>query len=399
MSAPHVLVVPAEHFVTGSMPLGGIFQYHQAIALDRAGFEVGVLNVGVISPRFLFRRYRYRPRERLGGVMVFRDLRRSVRLQRRIDPERAIARRLDMGLELFEAYRRERGLPDVVHAHDVLYSGTLANEIRRRHGVQFVVTEHSSVILRHGLDGAHARAAARTVAGASALTAVSAALGAALEASLGLGPGTVEVLPNVLDPEFPPAELPARDGGRPRVFLTVGSLDDNKDHATMIRAFASAFPGDERLRIVGSGPNRSPLCRLAARQKVGSRVELLGRLDRGAVRREMLKADCFVLSSRAETFGVVLIEALSCGLPVVATRAGGPADIVTDANGLLVEPDDPVALAGALRDFTARHREFDREAIRRDCLDRFGAGAFVARARALYDRATASTRQTLEERP
>ena len=122
-----------------------------------------------------------------------------------------------------------------------------------------------------------------------------------------------------------------------------------------------------------------------------NQVHFLGHLSRELVRQEMLNADCFVLSSLVETFGVVLIEALACGLPVVATRCGGPQDMVHPGNGLLVEPDDASSLSLALEQIVARADEYRPEQLREDCLRRFGPAAFVARATALFENAIGRT--------
>jgi len=124
-------------------------------------------------------------------------------------------------------------------------------------------------------------------------------------------------------------------------FLSVGSLDKNKDHQLLISGFAAHFRGRQaRLRIAGDGPLRRTLISQTARLGISHQVEFLGRMPREEVWREMARADCLVLTSRYETFGVVLIEALACGTPVVATKVGAAAEIVTAESGYLVNPDD-----------------------------------------------------------
>jgi hypothetical protein len=97
--------------------------------------------------------------------------------------------------------------------------------------------------------------------------------------------------------------------------------------------------------------------------------------------------DVFVLPSNSETFGVVLIEALACGKPVVATDCGGPRDIVTGpAVGVLCPPRDEPALANALRDVAQRLPQFDRQHIRRQALERFDYFQLAARLADEYER-------------
>jgi glycosyltransferase involved in cell wall biosynthesis len=112
-------------------------------------------------------------------------------------------------------------------------------------------------------------------------------------------------------------------------------------------------------------------------------VSFLGAIPRDVVRDSMWAANCFVLPSHAENFGVVLIEALSTGLPVISTRCGGPEDIITDEVGLLLRPGDEEGLADAL--WTMRHRPAHApEAVRANAISRFGYAAVGARLRDYY---------------
>jgi glycosyltransferase involved in cell wall biosynthesis len=93
-----------------------------------------------------------------------------------------------------------------------------------------------------------------------------------------------------------------------------------------------------------------------------------------------------VLPSRYETFGVALVEAMATGLPVVATRCGGPEDIVTEETGRLVPATDPDALAEALRTLRTDWTAYDPDHIREHVLDRYGPEPFVRRTRSFYRR-------------
>ena len=94
-------------------------------------------------------------------------------------------------------------------------------------------------------------------------------------------------------------------------------------------------------------------------------------------------ADAFVLPSRHESFGVVCIEALATGLPVLATRCGGPEDIVDDTNGVLVPIENSHALAEGLE--RVMLQEWDSTAIRTVFLHRYSTRAVSTAIRQLYD--------------
>ncbi len=130
------------------------------------------------------------------------------------------------------------------------------------------------------------------------------------------------------------------------VYLFVGRLVRQKAVDVLLPAFAQQESGV--LILAGDGENRAQLVAQAAALGITSRVFFLG--VRHDVPSLMKSADCFVLPSRWEGFGVVLAEALACGLPVVATTVDGIREVVEDGvSGILVSSEDVEALAGALR--------------------------------------------------
>jgi glycosyltransferase involved in cell wall biosynthesis len=152
-----------------------------------------------------------------------------------------------------------------------------------------------------------------------------------------------------LDPDFfacPPRE---RDG----VFrvLAIGRLVPIKGYPQLLDAIRSVSrTGVEcRLRVVGDGPMRAELAELASRPSPPVRVEWLGPQAPAAVREELRHADVLAVSSFMEGTPVVLMEAMAAGVPVVATRVGGVAELIEDGrNGLLVTPGSVDALSRAL---------------------------------------------------
>ncbi|MHB2025409.1 MAG: glycosyltransferase [Elusimicrobiota bacterium] len=134
------------------------------------------------------------------------------------------------------------------------------------------------------------------------------------------------------------------------VFLNAGTLDGQKDQATLLRAFSLARKSIQcRLMILGAGPLEQELKALAERLGVAADTAFLG--FQGNPFKFMAKADAFALASRYEGFGLVLAEAMACGVPVVSTRCPyGPEEIITDgADGLLVPVADARALALAMQ--------------------------------------------------
>ena len=146
--------------------------------------------------------------------------------------------------------------------------------------------------------------------------------------------------------------------------LSVGSLKAVKNHALLLRAFAPlANAGEAVLAIVGTGPEEDAIKALASELGLGDRLRLPGF---SATPGDWYHtADAFALSSDYEGFGNVLVEALHCGLPIVATDCPyGPAEILERGRwGRLVPPGDEAALTQALR--AAISGDSDRSALRR----------------------------------
>jgi glycosyltransferase involved in cell wall biosynthesis len=131
-----------------------------------------------------------------------------------------------------------------------------------------------------------------------------------------------------------------------RLVVAVGRLVEQKNHALAIRALAD-LPGIA-LAIVGEGPLRAELERVADETGVGDRVVLAG--ARPDARGVIAAADAVVLPSRWEGLPLVALETLASGTPLVATAVRGTRELVRDGvNGVLVTPDEPRALADGLR--------------------------------------------------
>lgn len=182
------------------------------------------------------------------------------------------------------------------------------------------------------------RAAHRVVANSSA--------GAERLQQEGVATSKVQVIPNGID--LSSFSLPRRCQRR-RIVATVANLRQEKGHDVLLRAAAlvRAQVPDARFRIIGDGPQRDALRRLAESLKVMDIVEFLGhREDVGSL---LATSDLYAFPSRTEAFPNGLIEGMAAGLPVVASGVGGMLELVEPRhNGLLVAPDDEQALAAAL---------------------------------------------------
>ena len=233
---------------------------------------------------------------------------------------------------------------DVVHAHSILPPGHAVHLGRRR---------AARVVSTHGPDIIHVAQASRPARWATAATLRDADLVLANSAwaerrcrELAGAPISTEVVH--LGADLP--ALPDRRLERPTL-VTVAHLVSRKRHAVVLHALA-ALPADRRpdYLIIGDGPGREPLARMAAGLGLNGSVRFAGQLPHEQALAETARCHLFVMPGVEEPFGVAFVEAMAAGLPAIGARGeGGPDDIAAAGPGLvLVPPDDHAALAGEI---------------------------------------------------
>ena len=169
----------------------------------------------------------------------------------------------------------------------------------------------------------------------------------------GVAPSAIRVVPLGLDVRRWRAALAGVKAHQHEhiVILSVGRMYPRKNHAALLRAAALLAPRFPQLRIhlVGDGPERRSLLRLARRLGLGQVVRFLGQLPFRALVEEYAASDIFCLPSLQEGFGIVFAEAMTAGMPIVALSAGAVPEFVTHGvNGFLAPPGDDAALGEAL---------------------------------------------------
>jgi glycosyltransferase involved in cell wall biosynthesis len=168
------------------------------------------------------------------------------------------------------------------------------------------------------------------------------------------------------------------------IFVSAGRLVPQKDHETMIRALAiHRRHGNGRLIILGSGPRGEALSDLVGRLNLTDVVDFLG--FRTNALPFFRQADVFLLSSRCEGFGNVIVEALGCGTPVISTRCEhGPTEILDNGRyGVLVEPQNPAALAEAMDQVATLRERFPADMLRQRA-EEFSYAACASRYMAMF---------------
>lgn len=381
MTSRHLLFIPSW-YPTASAPVSGVFFRDQARLLQQGGYRVGV----VFAETRPWRQFGWRAfGSGLGattlldeeGVTTARSALLNV-VSRRWRARRWVAETI----RLAEVYASSHGYPDVLHAQSTLWAGTAALLLARRWRKPLVITEHSTAFLR-GLVTPWER---RWIREACALPTRTLAVGPALADALAAvaGGALPAVIPNVVEAEF--FEAPTVDPTRTVDILCVALLEPKKGIDILLEAVAELHrhtPG-LRVRVIGGGPALPSLLARRASLGLDHVVAFTGSCGRGEVRAAMRTARLFVLPSRVETFGLVLAEAMASGLPVVATRCGGPEAFVRPPFGWLVPPEDGSQLASAIGEALAASKRVGGAGPRAYALAEFGPDVFRARMEQVY---------------
>ncbi|MCZ2223441.1 MAG: glycosyltransferase [Chitinophagales bacterium] len=290
------------------------------------------------------------------------------------------------GLMAYKTYVSLYGKPDIIHAHSrFLVGGLIANEILNKFKIPYILTEHSSFYERNLVSSFEYTLASKVINDAKVWITVSPQLGNFIRSKKLSLNKTFRYVPNVLDSEFENVSL-SHNAENSFTFIHIASLDDNKAQHILLKAFAQAFKTNTKyfLKIAGSGKDEQFLKQLSKELNIENQVVFLGQLSRDEIKTVLSTSNAFVLSSMYETFGVVLIEALAFGLPIIATKCGGPENIVNENNGYLVPVNDVEAFADAMKKMVANYSSFNLEIIRQDCLNRFGSKQFGLTMKSIY---------------
>ncbi len=384
----HVVILPSW-YPTAENPTSGVFFREQARALKRAGHRVGVVACALrplkLLARGLGKLSHGVSKENDEGIPTYRDY--GYKWMPYV-PRGNSFLWLRSGVRVFKEYVSDFGKPDILHAHCALYGGTLAAHIKRKCRIPYVITEHSSAYARGLIRQWEKTLVLEAFGQADARIFVSPSFGRLVEESFGTAVSPWRWIPNFVKGRFSnvPLDRPPVHQQREFVFLNIASMTEKKRQRNLLLAFAETFKEQEntRLHVAGDGPLKEDLLRLAGDLGISKQVCFLGTLSQDEVLDSIRQSDVLVLSSHYETFGVVLIEALACGKPVIATACGGPECIVNKKNGLLVAPGDVNKLADAMLQIKHNVAEYDPRHIRQDCLARFGEKAVVTQLSELY---------------
>jgi len=298
---------------------------------------------------------------------------------------------------------------DVLHAHYALPHALSAIVARSaaatdatRPAPRVVTTLHGTDITIVGSDPSYAPLTQYLISASDAATAVSESLAKDTERHFCTKTTTscsIDVIPNFVDVErFHPGAGRRRTPGGPAEAVHVSNFRAVKRVPWLVEAFAKAARGtSSRLTLIGDGPDRAPSERLARELGIEANVRFLGMRD--SLPELLAPADVFLLTSREESFGLSALEAMACGVPVVATSVGGVPEVVEpEQNGLLAPADDQDAYAELLHELLVDRERATAmgERARRFAVESYSRDRVVSQYERLYRRVLESEARTAQ---
>lgn len=264
-----------------------------------------------------------------------------------------------MWRKLFSKAEKEQGMPDVIHIHYPGMNGSPAvvAEYQKR-GVRVVTTEHWTKVLTNTLDAYQRKQLVEFSQIADEILCVGKPLEKAIR-SITHTEKEIKVVPNIVSDLFKPAI--SKEAPNNYRFIVAGRLTPVKQIDVITEAFAKTFRENPNisLDIVGDGGERKKIEAIIREYQMSDQIHLAGTLSREATAQKVSQANCLICFSRLETFGVPVIEAWACGIPVIASDSLGFLEYWKENLGYVIPHDSTKELALAMEKMVQRRATFD----------------------------------------
>lgn len=274
----------------------------------------------------------------------------------------------------------------LIHAHGAFLQGYAAAHVCKSNSLPLIITEHTGPFSKLTANFLIKKLVRSAIESANILLTVSQDLKNQVLES-GIKPKRIEVTYNPVDTNL---FLPGRDDKKfmRKNIIFAGRLEDYKGGLRTLKAFSKIrllFP-DWKLTIIGDGAEMADVKQLLEQDSgLKESVRCLGQIGKIQIAEEFKKGAFLVFPSSHETFGLVIAEALSAGLPVVVGNLTAPKEFVDNENGLLVDPYDVDALAYAMKKMIETVDQYDSTIIRNRIESLFGFEKFGTNMMKIYN--------------
>ena len=391
----HILIIPSW-YPTQNNQLSGIFFKEQAEALAKKEcIDVGCISLNESSPRYMFIDKKKLVDYYEQDINSVKTIGILYPIPNRFKSLRTFIRKIIFKI-LFRRYIKKYGKPDILHLHHFAY-GDLVQWVVKTYNIPYIVTEHASGFSRNIYNDKELFYAKNIFLESKANLCVSNELKQLLESKFCIN---FEYLPNSVDTDFfKMGNRVDKRGKQEKLnFINIAFMNKNKNQKLLIEAFAKAFECHKNvyLTIVGNGIEYESLDALIEKFNMQNQIKLYGVANRKEVLELLQSSDAFVLSSKHETFGVVLIEAMSCGLPVISTKSGGPESIIVDDKiGILVDNNIDSLVSGLVKTYDT---DYNNVYIRNYVIQEFSSETISKKLIEIYEEIVKEHNNLLEKR-
>jgi glycosyltransferase involved in cell wall biosynthesis len=364
---PKIIVLPSFYPMDYHYTRGGFFE-EQTKLIKKAGADVAVVfNEDRSLKSFSIAKFRH-----IHFQKQFRIEKDDIPVLRRLNWN-IIPTKYELGrklwiknyITLIEYYIKKYGMPDLFHVHCAFNAGSVAKYFKEKYNIPYILTEHSTFFALSDISENKKREVFNIYENAEKVIVVSKPFRILLSEKTGFPLSKIDVIPNFIDTDFFNPNLEDKTKTVQNSIFTVCHHVYKKRLDRLLDAFliVSKYYPNWKLIIGGDGKETDFLKKKTNELELNDNVVFVGFLEKEQVKLHMMKAGLFVLPSDVETFGVVLIEALAMGLPIVATKSGGPEDIITRQTGVLVKKD-PESLAYGIIKIISSYDKYDKDFIR-----------------------------------
>lgn len=281
---------------------------------------------------------------------------------------------------LFEEFYERYWTPDILHAHSIL-AGIAAMAISDRTGIPFGITEHISRENIEGLSHTYRKSYSALAARAEYITTVSQQNKEFLEEFLSR---EVKLIPNFIDTDF---FYPKQQVIDTPLFISIGEPAFTKGFDRLIRSFKDIkkqLPKAHLILVEKIRDRKEVIDPLIKKYNLKDSITLPGIVGKEEVRKLLHSSAVYISASRRESFGLTMVEALTCGTPVVATETAGSSDIVNDRVGRMVEQGNVNQLTTAILDVYTHRKEFVPRDLHRYIQENFSVETVLPHWEKLY---------------
>ncbi len=375
----HVLLVPSE-YPTNDHKLGGIFTQEQEKYLSK-NHKLGVIYIYLFSVKKIFSTLFFKifSSEKIKKNKMFLYF-------PRIPYFKLINYNIHyfLFLKVFKQYIYENGKPDLLHVHFSEFSIWTAYKIKKSFNIPYILTEHSTDFL----DGKYLRRYKKnsnvyqkihlSLKNTKKIICVSKALKNKIKYIFKLKDNKLVVIPNLS------LNIKYKSKKKLNDIIFVGSLEERKNPILLLKAFEKVYNNNLNMKIIGDGDLRNQIIKFINDRKLNKFVKIYKNLSRRSVIKSIGDSRILVLPSFYETFGIVVIEAYSMGVPVIMTDSYGVRDVHNPDCSIIVKNNNVTELSEAISKIFKNYNKFKHSKIKNFYMKNFSSNVIIKKIEKIY---------------